>query len=28
VAPFLENGRYEEEVLEKQPLWRRITKRI
>jgi glycosyltransferase involved in cell wall biosynthesis len=28
VAPFLEDGRHEEEVLEKQPLWRRITKRI
>src|SRR5215217_4008881 len=28
VAPFLENGHHEEEVLEKQPLWRRITKRI
>jgi glycosyltransferase involved in cell wall biosynthesis len=28
VAPFLENGRHEEEVLEKRPLWRRITKRI
>ena len=28
VAPILENSRHEEEVLEKQPLWRRITKKI
>jgi len=28
VAPFLENSRHEEEVLEKQPLWRRITKKV
>ena len=28
VAPFLENGRHEEEFLEKQPLWRRITKKV
>jgi glycosyltransferase involved in cell wall biosynthesis len=28
VAPFLENSRHEEEVLDKQPLWRRITKKV
>jgi len=28
VAPFLENSRHEDEVLEKQPLWRRITKKV
>jgi glycosyltransferase involved in cell wall biosynthesis len=28
VAPFLENGRHEEEGLEKRPLWRRITKKV
>jgi glycosyltransferase involved in cell wall biosynthesis len=28
VAPFLENGRHEEEGLEKRPLWRGITKKV
>jgi len=28
VAPFLENSRHEEDVLEKQSLWRRITKKV
>jgi hypothetical protein len=27
VVPFLENGRDEEEVYEKRPLWRRVMKR-